>query len=440
MPEKLKKTTYMDRRKVIGYIEEKRLFTRQDKVLVAVSGGADSVALLCLLHEAGYDCEAAHCNFHLRGAESERDETFVRRLCEARQVPLHVAHFDTRRTATTRRISIEMAARELRYEWFEQVRRACGAAVIAVAHHRDDSAETFLLNLLRGTGINGLRGIRPRNGKVVRPLLCLDRTEIIDYLAAIDQPYVTDSSNLQDEYLRNKIRLNLLPLMQSILPSARENILRTAAHLDSAATLYNKGIEEARQRVCHEQGIGIEALKREAEPATLLFELLRPMGFNAAQAGEIARSLDGEPGKVFVSKEWRVVRDRKWLLAERRTETAEAAKAPTLVRSDHAYTPDFVIPHDRRTACFDADKLNQPLTLRRWQPEDVFVPFGMRGRKRVNDYMTSRKFSVFQRERQWVLCCGDEIIWLVGERTDNRFRVDEKTRRVTVFTIDQWEV
>ena len=225
--------------KVVQYIERHKLFSLDDKILVALSGGADSVALLRLLLSLGYTCEAAHCNFHLRGAESDRDEHFVRQLCLEHRVTLHTVHFNTEQEAKERHISIEMAARELRYAWFEKTREACSAAVIAVAHHQDDSVETLLLNLIRGTGINGLRGIRPRNGHIVRPLLCLDRKEITGYLESIGQSYVTDSTNLQDEYTRNKIRLNLLPMMQEINPSVKESILKTAEHLDDAASIYN---------------------------------------------------------------------------------------------------------------------------------------------------------------------------------------------------------
>lgn len=237
----------MEKKKVAQYIAQERLLEAGGKAIVALSGGADSVALLLLLTELGYACEAAHCNFHLRGEESDRDEQFVRHLCEKRNIALHVVHFDTTQHAANRHISIEMAARELRYQWFETLRQELGADAVAVAHHADDSVETFLLNLMRGTGINGLRGIRPRNGRIVRPLLCLTRDDLLHYLDRQGQSYVTDSTNLQDEYTRNKIRLNLLPLMQEINPSVRRSILRTAAHLDEAATLYNIGIAEARE-------------------------------------------------------------------------------------------------------------------------------------------------------------------------------------------------
>ena len=230
----------MIQQRVIRYIEKEHLFLPDDKLLVALSGGADSVALLRVLHTAGYQCEAAHCNFHLRGEESNRDERFVRQLCQKYGIHLHTIDFNTTQYATEKHISIEMAARELRYQWFEKIRKECQADVVAVAHHQDDSIETILLNLIRGTGITGLLGIRPRNGTIVRPLLCINREEIIRYLQNIGQDYVTDSTNLEDEYTRNKIRLNLLPLMQEINPSVKNSLIETSNHLNDVATIYNK--------------------------------------------------------------------------------------------------------------------------------------------------------------------------------------------------------
>ena len=421
----------MIQNRVAQYIEKEKLFCLNDKVLVTLSGGADSVALLRLLLSMGYTCEAAHCNFHLRDKESDRDEAFVRRLCHESGVLLHIEHFDTTQYAAKKHISIEMAARELRYEWFETLRKQREASVIATAHHKDDSVETVLLNLIRGTGINGLLGIRPRNGNIVRPLLCLSREEIIAYLQYIDQDYVTDSTNLQDEYTRNKIRLNLLPMMQEINPSVKESILNTAEHLNEASAIYKKGIEEGIQRVRTAKGIHIGTLMHEPAPKTLLFEILYPLGFNATQVEDICRALEGQPGKVFTSGHWRVVKDREYLLIE----TCQQATQPTLTMEEHILTPDFIIPRDKTVACFDADKLMLPLSLRLWQKGDYFIPFGMKGRKKISDYMTDRKFSLLRKEQQWVLCCGNDIIWLVGERTDNRFRIDENTRKALIIKV-----
>ncbi|WP_281644037.1 tRNA lysidine(34) synthetase TilS [Bacteroides zoogleoformans] len=420
----------MEIQKVRQYIDRHELFASSDKILVALSGGADSVALLRLLQAMGYACDAAHCNFHLRGKESERDENFVRQLCKEFDIQLHITHFDTIEEAKARHLSIEMTARELRYKWFEEIRKTCGAAVVAVAHHQDDSVETLLLNLIRGTGINGLRGIRPKNGNIVRPLLCLNRKEILDYLSDIGQEYVTDSTNLQDEYTRNKIRLNLLPLMQEINPSVKESILKTAEHLNDAASLYNISVEAAKQRIMTPEGIRINALKQEPASETILFEVLYPLGFNAAQVKDIYHTLDGQPGKSFANADRRIVKDRELLLIE----PLHGTKRPVLEMKKYAYTPEFIIPRDKNTGCFDADKLQHPLSLRLWKHGDTFVPFGMKGWKKVSDYLTDRKFSVVRKEQQWLLCCGEEIIWLVGERTDNRFRIDEKTKNVLVIT------
>lgn len=428
--------TQRTERTVADYIARHQLLTPHAKVLVALSGGADSVALLRLLVQLGYDCEAAHCNFGLRGAESDRDEDFVRHLCAVLRVPLHVTRFHTRREAADLHISLEMAARKLRYEWFETVRDECAASAIAVAHHRDDSAETFLLNLLRGTGIKGLTGIRPRNGHIVRPLLCIGRQDIVHYLEQLHQPYVTDSTNLKDEYLRNKIRLHLLPLMQTIAPAARENILKTAAHLADASLIYQHAMDEARAQVMRDDGraLHIPTLLQMPALATVLFECLHPLGFNESQVDDIFHSLQGQPGKRFAAQEWQVVKDRECLLLEPKDD-AETVRPPRLEMRTVKLTPDFIIRPDRKTAYFDADKLTLPLSLRKVQTGDKFVPFGMKGQKKVSDYLTDRKMSVTQKERQWVLCSGDDIAWLVGERSDNRFRIGPKTQKVTIVTV-----
>lgn len=420
---------------VAGFIEKENLFAGNEKILVALSGGADSVALLRVLLQLGYTCEAAHCNFHLRGEESVRDENFVRALCSRSSVILHTVDFDTTGYAASHHLSIEMAARELRYNWFEEIRLKTGASVIAVAHHRDDSVETLLLNLIRGTGINGLKGIRPKNGTIVRPLLSVSREEITDYLSAIGQDYVTDSTNLQDEYTRNKIRLNLLPLMETINPSIKDSIFDTANRLTEVANIYNKVIKEGRERVVHPQGVSIEALMREPSPVSLLFELLYPLGFNSGQVEDVFNSLQGQAGRRFYSDEWCVVKDREYLLLQKR-ETSPVTE-PELQIERYVYSRDFVIPKTKDTACVDADKVKAPLTLRKWQAGDRFVPFGMKGKKNVSDYLTDKKFSILDKEKMYVLCSGEDIVWLVGERVDNRFRVDADTENILLISLKE---
>lgn len=420
------------------YIEEKHLFTLRDKVLVALSGGADSVALLRVLLVLGYHCEAAHCNFHLRGEESNRDERFVNELCKELGVTLHITHFDTVAYAAQHHVSIEMAAREMRYNWFEQLRKEREMAVIAVAHHRDDSVETFLLNLIRGAGINGLKGIRPHHGNIVRPLLDVNRQDILNYLHHLHQDYVTDSTNLQDEYMRNKIRLNILPMLRELNPSVSESIAETSKRLADVSLIYNKEIETGKIRVMEKSGhILISRLMEEVAPVTLLFEILHPLGFNSVQVEDVFRSLSAQSGKRFVSAEWEVLRDRTELIIQpRRQENNDSSgNMPELVMETVEITSDFMIPKDKDTACLDADKVVQPLIVRKWQRGDKFVPFGMKGKKNVSDYLTDRKFSLFQKENQYVVCSEDKIVWLVGERSDDRFRITENTKRALVLRI-----
>lgn len=418
------------------YIARERLLTPHARVLVAVSGGADSVALLHMLHTLGYACEAVHCNFALRASESERDEAFVTHLCRTWNIPLHTTRFDTASHATRQGISVEMAARELRYAYFEQLRQRLQAEAVAVGHHRDDSVETFLLNLLRGTGLKELHGILPLRAHVVRPLLCLGRSEVEAYLQHMGQEYMTDSTNTEDIYLRNKVRLQLIPLMKTLNPSIVQSLQQTISNLQGVEAIYLQGVEAARARVLDSQGINIETLRKETSPETLLFELLHPLGFSTSTIQDIYRSIDGQAGKMFVGKKGRVVKDRSHLLilppkAEENTEVPPFnIEQRRLMR-----TPDFRIPIDPYTACLDADKLHAPLAFRPWRPGDSFVPLGMKGRKRVSDYLTDRKCSLAEKEQQWVACCREEIVWLVGHRIDNRFKIDAQTKQLLLVTV-----
>ena len=420
------------------FIEEKKLFNLQDKILVALSGGADSVALLRVLQSLGYICECAHCNFHLRGLESDRDETFVRQLCEKQRILLHVTHFDTSAYAKDHHLSIEMAARELRYEWFEHIRKEIGASVIAVAHHRDDSVETFLLNLMRGAGINGLRGIPVKNGKIVRPLLSVSREDILDYLQAIHQEFVTDSTNLEDEYMRNKIRLNILPAMKEVNPSIMETIQETTFRFSEISNIYQQDRTEA---IAHKVTstspdlfrISLVDVLDDVAPLSLLHEILFPKGFNGSQIQDIYRTLSSsQSGKRFFSAKWEVLRDREYIWIKKKTPTQSI---PEIMMEEIERTPSFVIPRDKHIACLDADKINRPLTIRKWERGDKFVPLGMNGKKNVSDYLTDKKYSLFQKENQYVVCCGEDIVWLVNERTDHRYRITDNTQRIMLIQI-----
>ena len=429
------------------YIEKQQLLSSDGPVLVGLSGGADSVALLALLVQLDYPCVALHCNFHLRGDESVRDEQFAREMARTLDVPFYKIDFDTAAYGAEHHLSIEMAARELRYNWFEEMRLRLGAQAIAVAHHRDDSVETVLMNLVRGTGIRGLGGIRPKNGYVVRPLLAVSRSEILDWLAEQQLSYVTDSTNLSDAYTRNFVRLRVLPLLEELNPSVKAAIARTADHLAETEAIYLYVVEKARRELLKEDfRIPIARLMEYPSPATILYELLKPYGFTRQVADDVFRSLTGESGKMFYSPDYRLLKDREYLLLspvkkeEEREYTftvddivEEVWRGPVeLSFFKSVITTDFCFRKDKHIAYFDYDKLSFPLTLRKWKEGDWFIPFGMKGRKKLSDYFSDHKFSRMDKEQTWLLCSGENILWIVGERSDNRFCIDKTTKSVLV--------
>lgn len=420
-------------RRIERYIHDKELFGHSDKLVVALSGGADSVALLRILLSLGYDCVAAHCNFHLRAEESDRDEAFVRNLCGSVSVPLEVVHFQTAGYAKEKGLSIEMAARELRYEWFDAIRRKNGASYIAVAHHKDDSVETFLLNLSRGTGINGLKGIMPKNGLIVRPMLEVGRDDILEYLGGLGQDYVTDSTNLEDVYTRNKIRLDIIPLFKQINPSFCDSVSETASRLAGVASIYRQAVAESLQRIkISPNSVSIGKLLLEVSPQAVLFEWLSPLGFNSTQIDDVLRSLKSTSGKMFYSKDWTLLRDRDTLLLRTKDKETESF---VLNYKTYRVEPGFEVPKRSDVAYLDADKLCGELKLRKWQSGDKFVPFGMKCFKKIRDYLRDRKLSLFEKENVMVVTSGDNIVWIVNERTDNRFRVDGKTENVVEIEV-----
>ena len=477
------------------------LFVYGGKYIVALSGGADSVSLLFVLkhleHELGIDVEAAHCNFHLRGAESVRDEEFCKQLCERLSVPLHLIHFDTQAYADLHRVSIEMAARDLRYGYFENLRRDIKAQDICVAHHRDDSVETVLLNLVRGTGLRGLRGIQPRNGNIIRPLLSLSREDIVQYLGALGESYVTDSTNLHNDVKRNKIRLDVMPLLRELNPSVSQSIFESSLRVGEALKVFDEAMKQSiadvitptsgctcsgctcpkctnqpvrkctnqpllvQQSLLHQQRctlqanhpltISIDRLKQQPSPEYTLHEILSPRGFTSAQIDQIYGSLDScSAGKIIASDSHELAFDRGSLLVQPRTNVADAARSMripetgTYVFSDSLKIKvaaedcgdDYVPSRAADCVCLDASDIKFPLTLRHIEQGDRFVPFGMNGMKLVSDYLTDRKKNVFEKRAQLVVTDAQQrIVWLVGERTDNRFRITPHTQQALRLTI-----
>lgn len=438
--------------RVKSFIAQHNLLQTDAGVLVALSGGADSVALLRMLLRLGYGCYAVHCNFHLRDEESNRDEAFVVALCQSLGVPYEVIHFDTEAYAKEQKVSIEMAARELRYREFERIREERDLQAIVVAHHQDDAVETMLLNLIRGAGINGLTGMRVKNGRVVRPLLCLSREEVVGYLDHLGQSYVTDSTNLTDAYARNKVRLQLIPLMQQINPAVKENILQTASHLADASTIYNKVVEESVKQVVKpcESGVDIDiaSLMATDVPHTLLFEVLHPYGFNSRQVADVYRSLSGEAGRMFYSTDYVALKDRE-VLCVRKRELVDSEELYTLpeegnlvlpdgrVLTAHRIVPDasWCVPKTNDVCVLDVSRLSKPLVLRHPKEGDRMRPFGMKGTKLLSDLYTDLKLSRMERSAQWLLCHGDDVVWAVGLRASEWCRLHGDESEVLVVKV-----
>lgn len=435
-----------------SYVERHGLFTPDDRILLTVSGGVDSMVLLSLMADLGYRIGVAHCNFQLRGAESDEDEEVVARAAAHYGVPCYNRRFDTTAEMERTGESMEMAARRLRYAWFEELRREHGYAAIAVAHHADDSIETFFINLLRGTGLRGLTGISSRMGRVVRPLMFASRREILEYAVTQKIPFREDSSNRSTKYLRNKIRLGLIPRIREINPKFTDLMRHNIERLTDAQLFIEAAVAHMRQDVVTEADgiatIHVERIEAAYPRNFAVYELLgSEYGFKGDVCDAICRALSDEvSGRRFYSKEFVACVDRGRILVERIApdDACEVLVEKGAVRSYCGNTVlyfelcdiDDIRVYDvpEQVALLDADLLHYPLRLRRWREGDSFVPFGMEGHKKVSDYLIDRKVSLPEKGRQFVLLSGDEIVWLVGRRIDDRYRLTDRTENVLRIT------
>jgi len=401
-----------------------------------------------LLHKAGFVFGIAHCNFQLRGKESDEDEKFVKELAIYFKVPYYVKKFDTQIYVKKHKVSVQMAARELRYSWFEEMRIKNSFDYIAVAHHQNDEIETFFINLIRGTGIAGLHGIKVKTGNIVRPLMFSVRKEIEEFAGKNNIHYREDGSNSSLKYLRNKIRHKLIPMLKELNPDIENAVKSGIQRIRQMEGVFHEIVEEKKKEIVKQDGslvkFDIKKLLSLPHNELFLFEFLKPYGFSGDIIGQISKGLKGTSGKIFNSSTHRLVKDRMYLILSELFETDEEK---TIVISGNLknitnplqlklkklnISKNFEVIKDSNIAMLDFDKLSFPLILKKRQKGDYFYPFGMRGKKKLSDFFTDLKLSLPDKENIWLLCNGDDIVWVVGHRIDNRYRITSKTKRVFV--------
>lgn len=440
-------------KRFLDFIKDNQLIKDKQKTLLAVSGGPDSVAMVELFSQSGFDFAIAHCNFQLRSDESDEDEQFVVQLSQRYGVPLFLTHFDTKKFAQSKGISIQMAARDLRFEWFKEIKEEHKFDYIATGHHLEDGIETFLINLNRGTGLKGLRGIIPKQGDLIHPLLFCNKGEILNFLKKQGIDYRSDSSNESDKYIRNQLRHHVIPKLQEINSGFNERMSENFERLNNQYLLLEELLQEKIRIITHQKNdqtyVDIASLLDFTMPLELLRVILEPYGFTYSNCKDVIVSLkNGQSGKIFNSCKHQLLRDRTHLIINARPDTPINKEFYRLNRDTFQIEepfhleqivtqnwPDKTILLNPKNASLDAAKLKFPLTIRKWQKGDRFIPFGMKGFKKVSDYLIDNKVSLFDKDNTWVICSGEDIVWLVGHRVDNRYKIDKNTDEIMVLKL-----
>ena len=423
-----------------------------DKVLLAVSGGIDSMVMLNLFLQAEIPIGIAHCNFQLRGEDSYGDEQLVLDTAKQNGIVCHTIRFETKDYAQEKGLSIQMAARELRYNWFEQIREENKYAFIATAHHGDDVVETFFLNLLRKTGIAGLHGIKSQSGYIIRPMLFADKTRILDYAKKNGIAYRDDVSNADDHYLRNYIRLHIVPDFQQLKPNFNKNLLESIQIIAKQEAVYNNHIAQIKDSILKEEthenlSIDIHALKSLSHADVYLYEILRPFGFNETQIGDLITCLETTEEKTFVSSSHRLTKTRtdiklfpnveeKQGIAIIQDSSRDSFSKVGITANMYDNSDSFTFDNRPNVAYFDVDKLSFPLSVRRWEVGDSFYPFGGKGKKKLSDLFSDLKLSGMDKQSVKLLCNGNgDIVWVMGLRSDNRYKITKDTKRIICCSV-----
>lgn len=438
-----------------NYIVTQKLFQKKDSVILTVSGGVDSIVMADLFYNAGFNFAIAHCNFQLREDESNADEFFVKKVSEKYKVPFFINRFNTTEYAANNKISIQMAARELRYNWFDKLLKEHNYNYIATAHHQNDQIETFFINLLRGTGIAGLHGILPKQGNIIRPLLFATRDLIEKYAKDNNIIFREDSSNSSLKYQRNYIRHNILPHFKNISPDFEKIMFENIDKIYQAEQVMNQYIEIKKNELIQTEKngifININKLKELYPLKIFMYHILNQYGFNNETIDNIIPILDtaSGSGKQFFSSTHRLVKDREQLIITEVSQNndnidellvyEDTTKIETPIKLDIRITKEneiLKINTDKNWAYLDFDKLKFPLILRKWKKGDFFIPFGMKGKKKVSDFFVDQKLSLIEKEQTWLLCSGEDIVWVVGYRIDDRYKLTNKSRRGFIAVCD----
>lgn len=428
---------------LVDFILKEKLIAKGEKVLLAVSGGVDSVVMCHLFAQTDFSFGIAHCNFALRGEESDGDALFVEALAKQYNIPFDLKNCDASDYAKKHKISIQMAARDLRFAWFEELCDKEDYAVYATAHHADDAIETYFINQLRGTGIAGLHGLLPKNGKLIHPLLFTTRNEIDTYIKQNKLSFREDSSNKSTKYLRNSLRHKMMPVLEGLQPAYRDILMQNMQRFSAAESIYLQKVEEERQRICRNEDdklvLSISELMKLENISTYVYEFLKAYGFGFSQAEDIVESIkSGEPGAQFLTASYVLLRDRDELILTEKQDDKREYFALDIEQGKGDFPIDLKwevlnevkFESDSHLAFLDFNKLKFPLKLRKWERGDAFYPLGMKGKKLLSDFFIDLKLNRFQKESIWLLLSGQDIIWVVGMRLDNRFRISSDTKRV----------
>ncbi|MFI0431148.1 tRNA lysidine(34) synthetase TilS [Mariniflexile sp. HMF6888] len=424
------------------HIDSKLPFLKNSALLLAISGGIDSVVLTHLCYKTGLNIALAHCNFNLRGKESDADEDFVLQLADDLELEAFVESFDTEAFAEDEKLSIQMAARTLRYHWFSELTAQLKFDYILTAHHADDNLETFFINLSRGTGLDGLLGIPEVNNNIVRPLLPYSREDIENYAKEYKLKWREDSSNSSTKYLRNKLRHDVIPILKEINPHLLQNFAKTQTFLNDSKFIIEDRISDITNKVIkliegHTVTLNIEEIKNLSHPKAYLYELLKNYGFT--EWHDVFNLLEAQSGKQIKTNTHRLIKDRDCLLLSEIHKEEDGQTIPVSETDKIVETPfgmlvfdevDAVLETSKTAVYVDKDLLKFPLTVRKWEKGDVFYPLGMTGKKKLSKYFKDEKFSLLDKENTWLLCSNDVIVWVINKRADNRFRITDTTKHI----------